>query len=82
MTGRGVPITRDPSDHGVAFLALAYTVMVHSQSLCSEVDDPSLTWSEGPAERKFVPHAILLEHEDTGVDLQRRGIVEVEFVLS
>jgi len=53
--------------------------VVDSELLSDEMNDPPLESGQGPREGEFVPHSILLEDENSRVDVESGRIVEIEF---
>jgi hypothetical protein len=67
----------DARDDGIPLFTFADGVVIHTELLRNQVNYSSLLWRERPGKRKFVPHVVIFEKQDTRVDLQRRWIIEI-----
>lgn len=65
-------------DQHMALIWVAHSVMEQAQFLSDQVHSMAFLHGEGPAERQFIPHPVVLEQKDARVYFERAGIVQVQ----
>jgi hypothetical protein len=79
-TESAYPLGIDSCYNGISFVAFTDRVMIYAQLLGNQVDYPPLFGRKGSGEGQLIPHAIIFEEEDSGIDFQRGRIVKIQFV--
>lgn len=74
------PLGIDASDYSISLITFTYRIMVYSEFLCDEMDDPPLLGAKSTGERKFITHAVIFEKEDPRIDFQSRRVIEIQLV--
>ena len=54
--------------------------MIYAKFLGNQMNHPPLLGGKCPREREFVPHAVVLEKEDPGVNLESRRVIQIQLV--
>jgi hypothetical protein len=80
-SGRVVPARIDLGQDDVSVLTVAGTVMMQAKLFTDSVDRPSVLDREVARKRKLVTHAVLLEHQGSGKDVEDDGVVKVDIVV-
>lgn len=68
------------SNDGVPVFTLTNRVVIDTEFLSNEMHSPPLFGTQSPRERKLIAHVIILEQQDARVDVQCRGIVQIELI--
>ena len=70
----------DARDDCIPLFTLTDRVVIYTELLGDQMHYSSLLWRKRPGECKLVSHVIVLEKQDTRVDLQRRWVIEIQLI--
>jgi hypothetical protein len=74
-------VTLQTSDDRISLITFTDTVMINAQFLRHKVHNPPLLGTQRTGECQFIAHVVVLEEEDTRIDLESGGIVKIQFRL-